>query len=266
MPNRALNTAASGMYAQQLNIEVIANNIANVNTNGFKKNKPEFQDLMYQKVSANPLTTTEPGIMDITNKTIQVGIGVKPASNIKLFSQGDLIATNNQFDLSIQGDGFFQLRKADGTILYTRDGSFKLNGDGQLVSAGGYVLEPDIALSDDVVGFVVSRIGTVESRVSDGDSFVVGDIELSRFINPAGLEAIGDNLFMETQASGQPIIGVPGETGFGEIHQGYVESSNVDIVEEMIAMITAQRAYEINSKTVKTVEEMMSMANNLKRG
>ena len=266
MPNRALRTAASGMYAQQLNIEVIANNIANVNTNGFKKNKPEFQDLMYQQVSANPLTTTEPGIMDVTNKSIQVGIGVKPSSNIKLFQQGDLIATNNQFDLSVNGDGFFQLRKSDGSIVYTRDGSFKLNGDGQLVSAGGYLLEPQISFNEDTLGFNVSRNGTIESNESGGDSFTVGDIELVRFVNPAGLKAVGDNIFVETQASGQPIIGTPGETGFGEIHQGYIESSNVDIVEEMIAMITAQRAYEINSKTVKTVEEMMAMANNLKRG
>ncbi len=266
MPNRALRTAASGMYAQQLNIEVIANNIANVNTNGYKKNKPEFRDLMYQEVSTNPLSTSEPGVMDVSNKTIQVGIGVKPSSNLKIFQQGDLLETNNQFDLAINGDGFFQLRKSDGTIVYTRDGSFKLNGDGQLVSSSGYVLEPDITFTEDAVGFVVSRNGTIESRETTGDSFVVGDIELARFINPAGLKAIGDNLFVETEASGQPILGTPGENGFGEIHQGYIESSNVDIVEEMIAMITAQRAYEINSKTVKTVEEMMSMANNLKRG
>jgi len=266
MPNRALRTAASGMYAQQLNIEVIANNIANVNTNGYKKNKPEFRDLMYQQVSTNPLSTSEPGVMDVSNKTIQIGIGVKPSSNLKIFQQGDLLETNNQFDLAINGDGFFQLRKSDGTIVYTRDGSFKLNGDGQLVSSSGYVLEPDITFTDDAVGFVVSRNGTIESKETNGDSFVVGDIELARFINPAGLKAIGDNLFVETEASGQPILGTPGENGFGEIHQGYIESSNVDIVEEMIAMITAQRAYEINSKTVKTVEEMMSMANNLKRG
>ena len=265
MPNRALRTAASGMYAQQLNIEVIANNIANVNTNGYKKNKPEFQDLMYQQVTANPLTTSEPGVMDVASKNIQVGIGVKPSSNIKMFQQGDLQATNNQFDLAIQGDGFFQLRRSDGSIVYTRDGSFKLNGDGQLVSDGGYILEPDISLNEDTVGFTVAKDGTINSKENGGDSFTIGSIELARFINPAGLKSIGDNLYAETEASGQPILGSPGETGFGEIQQGYVESSNVDIVEEMIAMITAQRAYEINSKTVKTVEEMMRLANNLKR-
>jgi len=265
MPNRALRTAASGMYAQQLNIEVIANNIANVNTNGFKKNKPEFQDLMYQQVSANPLATTEPGIMEMSNKNIQVGVGVKPASNIKLFQQGDMVATNNQFDLAINGDGFFQLKKSDGTYLYTRDGSFQLNGDGKLVSAGGYMLDPDVTLNEDMVSLSVSRDGTMESSESGGDSNALGDIELVRFVNPAGLKAVGDNLYEETPASGPPIIGTPGETGFGEIHQGYVETSNVDIVEEMIAMITAQRSYEINSKIVKTVEDMMTMANNLKR-
>ena len=265
MPDRALRTAASGMYAQQLNIEVIANNIANVNTTGYKKNKAEFQDLMYQQVSANPLATTEPGIINVSNKDIQIGIGVKPSSNTKLFQQGDLVETQNPFDLSIQGEGFFQLRKSDGTILYTRDGSFKLNGDGQLVSSSGYIVEPEITLNENTLGFTVSRNGTVENRENEGDSFIAGDIELARFINPAGLKSVGDNLYMQTEASGQPIIGTPGETGFGEIQQGYIESSNVDIVEEMIAMITAQRAYEINSKTVKTVEEMMAMANNLKR-
>jgi len=266
MPNRALRTAASGMFAQQLNIEAIANNIANVNTTGYKKNRPEFQDLMYQQVSANPLATSEPGLMNVSNKNIQIGIGVKPSSNLKLFQQGDLQQTDNQFDLAIQGDGLFQLRKSDGTIVYTRDGTFRLNGDGQLVSSSGYVLDPEISLNEDVVGFSVSRDGKVESKASDGSNTVVGDIELARFINPSGLKAIGDNLYVETEASGQPIVGTPGENGFGEIQQGYIESSNVDIVEEMIAMITAQRAYEINSKTVKTVEQMMSMANNLKRG
>jgi flagellar basal-body rod protein FlgG len=266
MPDRALRTAASGMYAQQLNIEIIANNIANVNTNGYKKNKPEFQDLMYQQVSTNPLSVTQPGVSDAANKNIQVGIGVKPSSNTKLFQQGDLVATNNQFDLAIQGDGFFQMRKSDGTIIYARDGSFKLNGEGQLVSAGGYILEPDITLNEETLSFTVDRKGSIEAKENGGDNFVLGDIELARFVNPAGLRAIGDNLYTETEASGAPILGTPGQTGFGEIHQGYVESSNVDIVEEMIAMITAQRAYEINSKTVKTVEEMMSIANNLKRG
>lgn len=265
MPNRALRTAASGMYAQQLNIEIIANNIANVNTIAYKKNKAEFQDLMYQSVSANPLSTNDPSAVNTANKEIQVGIGVKPASNSKIFKQGDLTATNNQLDIAINGDGFFQLRKSDGTFVYTRDGSFKLNGDGQIISAGGYVLDPGITINSDSSGLTVSRGGVVES-MEGGTSSILGNIETAKFINPAGLKAIGDNLYVETSASGQPLVGAPGENGFGELHQGYIESSNVDIVDEMIAMITAQRSYEINSKTIKTVEQMMQLANNLKRG
>jgi len=265
MPNRALRTAASGMYAQQLNIEIIANNIANVNTIGYKKNKAEFQDLMYQNVAANPLSTNDPTAINTANKEIQVGIGVKPASNSKIFKQGDLTATNNQLDVAINGDGFFQLRKSDGTFVYTRDGSFKLNGDGQIISAGGYVLDPGITINSNSSGLTISRGGVVESA-EGGTSSILGNIETAKFINPAGLKAIGDNLYVETPASGQPLVGAPGENGFGELHQGYIESSNVDIVDEMIAMITAQRSYEINSKTISTVEQMMQLANNLKRG
>ncbi len=265
MPTRALRTAASGMYAQQINIEVISNNIANINTTGFKKNKAEFQDLMYQEVSINPLSTTTPGIFENTNNKIQVGNGVKPASTQKIFLQGDLVATNNQLDLAIYGDGFFQVRKSDGTIAYTRDGSFKLNADGRIVTASGYELEPGIAITDNVVDLQIAKDGTVNARQIDGSLITLGTIELARFINNGGLIALGDNLYAESPASGQPILGTPGSESFGEIHQGYLESSNVDIVEEMIAMITAQRAYEINSKTVKTVEDMMTIANNLKR-
>ncbi|MEG8945574.1 flagellar basal-body rod protein FlgG [Rosettibacter firmus] len=265
MPTRALRTAASGMYAQQINIEVISNNIANINTTGFKKNKADFQDLMYQEVNINPLSTTTPGVFENTNNKIQVGNGVKPASTQKIFKQGDLVATNNQLDLAIYGEGFFQVRKSDGTFAYTRDGSFKLNADGKIVTASGYELEPGITLTDNIVDIEIAKDGTVNGRQTDGTVVTLGTIELARFINNGGLLALGDNLYAETPASGQPILGTPGSEGFGEIHQGYLESSNVDIVEEMIAMITAQRAYEINSKTVKTVEDMMTIANNLKR-
>lgn len=265
MPTRALRTAASGMYAQQINIEVISNNIANINTTGFKKNKADFQDLMYQEVNINPLATSTPGIFENTNNKIQVGNGVKPASTQKIFKQGDLVATNNQFDLAIYGEGFFQVRKSDGSFAYTRDGSFKLNADGKIVTASGYELEPSFTLNNDVVDIQIAKDGTVLAQQVDGSTVTLGTIELARFINNGGLLALGDNLYAETPASGQPILGTPGSEGFGEIHQGYLESSNVDIVEEMIAMIAAQRAYEINSKTVKTVEDMMTMANNLKR-
>ncbi len=265
MPNRALRTAASGMYAQQLNIEVIANNIANINTTGFKKNKAEFKDLMYQEVLVNPLSAATPGIFEASSEKIQIGNGVQPASTQKIFNQGDIVATNNQLDLAIQGDGFFQVRKPDGSLVYTRDGSFKLNADGQIVTSTGHILEPGITLPDNSIGVRISRDGIIQAQDQSGDFIDLGSIELVRFVNTGGLTALGDNLYAETEASGRPLLGVPGSEGFGEVNQGYLESSNVDIVEEMIAMIQAQRSYEINSKTVKTVEEMMTMANNLKR-
>ncbi len=265
MPNRALKTASSGMQAQQLNIQLIANNIANINTTGFKKNKAEFQDLMYQEVTIIPTSSSTPGIEDSSTTKIVVGNGVKPSSTHKIFKQGDMIETNNRFDLAIQGEGFFQVRKGDGTYAYTRDGSFKVNADGQLVTSSGYFLEPEISINETTVGIIVNRDGTVEAQESDGSTQVIDSVQLVKFMNPAGLTAIGDNLYKESKVSGNPLIGTPGSEGFGEIHQGYLETSNVEIVEEMISMISAQRAYEINSKTVKTVEEMMSMANNLKR-
>jgi flagellar basal-body rod protein FlgG len=266
MSTRALRTAASGMYAQQLNIEVIANNIANMNTTGFKKNKPEFQDLMYQRISVNPINTSAPGIREVGTENVTIGNGVKPSSSQKIFEQGSLIQTNNFFDLAINGEGFFQVRRPDGTFAYTRDGAFKLNADGVIVNSSGLPLYPDIQLPDGSVGISISQDGVVNIVQADGTNIETVSIQLVKFINPAGLNPIGNNLYLETPASGTPIFGTPGKDGFGDIQQGYLETSNVDVVEEMIAMITAQRAYEINSKTVKTVEEMMTMANNLKRG
>ncbi len=265
MSTRALRTAASGMFAQQYNIEVISNNIANMNTTAFKKNKAEFSDLMYQEVPTNSISSIG-GVQSQTNESrIQIGNGVQPVSTQKLFQQGDIQPTYNQFDLAINGEGFFQISKPDGTFVYTRDGSFKVNADGQLVTSLGYAIEPEIQLSEDTITLKISRDGNIEITEADGKSYTHGEIQLIRFMNPGGLKALGDNLYAETDASGIPIFGTGGENGFGDIHQGYLESSNVDIVDEMIAMIAAQRAYEINSKTVKTVEEMMTMANNLKR-
>ncbi len=266
MPTRALRTAASGMYAQQLNIEIISNNIANMNTTGFKKNKAEFQDLMYQDVNVQPVSSQTPGIYDSATNKIQVGNGVQTSSTSKLFKQGDVTPTNNPLDVAIQGEGFFQIRKPDGSFVYTRDGSFKVNSEGRLVTSNGYVLDPELTLDQDTLSIAIGRDGTVEVHQTGGDTFVLGNIELVRFMNPGGLDALGENLYAETEASGNPILGTPGADGFGEVMQGFLEASNVDIVEEMISMISAQRAYEINSKTVKTVEEMMTMTNNLKRG
>jgi flagellar basal-body rod protein FlgG len=265
MSTRSLRTAASGMYAQQINIEVISNNMANMNTTGFKKNKAEFQDLMYQDVPINPITTQTPGISETSSDTIQIGTGVQPSSTQKIFIQGDLVNTNNKFDIAVQGDGFFQVRKPDGTFVYTRDGSFKVNADGKLVTANGCFLEPEITVGSDAATVSISQDGVVEVVDNSGKSRVVGEIQVARFMNPGGLNALGDNLYGETPYSGTAILGTPGANGFGTLHQGYLESSNVDVVEEMIAMIAAQRAYEINSKTVQTVENMMSIANNLKR-
>jgi flagellar basal-body rod protein FlgG len=176
-----------------------------------------------------------------------------------------LTTTGNQLDVAIYGEGFFQLRKPDGTIVYSRDGSFKLSSDGSLVTTSGYMLEPGFTISDNVSDIAISRDGIVSMRELNGNSIELGQIELAKFINSAGLIALGDNMYGESDASGAPILGNPGSTGYGELQQGFLEASNVDIVEEMIAMITAQRAYEINSKTVKTVEDMMTMVNNLKR-
>ncbi len=265
MATRSLRTAASGMYAQQLNIEVISNNIANMNTTAFKRNKAEFQDLMYQEVSVNSVSSSVAGVSEGTNNRIQVGNGVQPVSTQKIFKQGDVQPTNNMYDWAIKGEGFFQVRKPDGSFAYTRDGSFKVNADGKIVTSGGYILEPEVTLSEDVLEISITRDGVLAAKESSGNSYVLDEVQVVRFMNPGGLDALGDNLYGETESSGQPLYGTPGGNGFGEIHQGYLEASNVDIVEEMIAMITAQRAYEINSKTVKTVEEMMSMANNLKR-
>ena len=221
---------------------------------------------MIPSATLNSTTSPSSGIADTVSNKIEVGNGVKPSSTQKIFKQGDLTATNNQLDLGIQGEGFFQLQKADGSYAYTRDGSFKIDANGQVVTTSGYSLDPDIILNEDTMGIRIARDGTVELETAGGDLISIDSIQLIRFLNPGGLSPIGDNLYIETPESGNPLFGTAGTDGFGEIHQGYLESSNVEIVEEMIAMITAQRSYEINSKTVKTVEEMMSMANNLKRG
>ena len=265
MPTRALRTAASGMYAQQVNIQVISNNIANINTTSFKKSRAEFKDLMYQEVASNPQNLDNPGVVESSTSTLQVGNGVVPSSTQKMFQQGDLLQTGHQLDLAVYGEGFLQVRRSDGTFAYTRDGALKVSADGTLVTAGGHVIEPGFTISQDSMKIMISPDGVVSVTEVGGDSIELGNIDLAKFLNPGGLKALGNNLYEETEASGAPIIGTPGSNGFGEVQQGFLETSNVDIVEEMISMITAQRAYEINSKTVKTVEEMMSMANNLKR-
>jgi flagellar basal-body rod protein FlgG len=262
--NRALRTAATGMLAQQLNVDTIAHNLANVNTTGFKKSRPEFQDLMYQTLRASG-TSVNPNVQQPLE--LQVGNGSVAVGTQRSLLQGDAQPTHSQLDFAIQGDGFFQVRRPDNTIAYTRDGTFKVSADGRLVTGVGYTVEPGLSFASDTTEIVISRDGTVEAATVENSSpSPIGQMELAKFINPAGLRSIGNNLYVETPASGAPILGAAAADGLGEIMQGYLESSNVDIVEEMVSMITAQRAYEINSKTIKTVEEMLTIANNIKRG
>ena len=261
--NRALRTAASGMYAQQLNVDTIANNLANVNTTGFKKSRPEFEDLMYQTLKASGVSQN-PNIQQPVE--IQVGNGSVPVATLRSFVQGDIQPTNNQLDVAIEGEGFLQIRRPDGKIAYTRDGSLKMSAEGALVTSQGYLTEPGITFSSDTVTITIGQDGLIEATsIGSSTPVKIGQLELAKFINPSGLRAIGNNLYVETSASGTPILGSAAEEGFGTLRQGFLESSNVDVVEEMVSMITAQRAYEINSKTVKTVEDMLSIANNLQR-
>jgi flagellar basal-body rod protein FlgG len=261
--DKALRTAATGMRAQQLHVDTIANNLANVNTTGFKKNKVEFQDLLYQTIRPAGTATTE-GTEAPTE--LQVGCGAKPVATTRMYTQGDVVATGNSLDLAIEGDGFFQILLADGTTAYTRDGSLKLSSEGRIVTSDGYFLQPDITLPQETQSISISRDGIVSVITADSsEPQEIGQIELTRFINPSGLKSIGRNLSQITPASGEPITGTPDQEGFGGLAQGYLESSNVDVVEEMVNMIVAQRAYEINSKTIKTVDDMLSLVNGLKR-
>ncbi len=260
---RSLRTAATGMYAQEMVVDVISNNLANLNTTGFKKSKVEFQDLLYQSIQ-NPGATNN-GSKAPTSE-IQIGHGTKPVSVLKIFSQGDVSPTGNPLDLAIDGEGFFKVQMPDGRITYTRDGTFKISADGRLVTSDGYVVDPEVSLPENTTGINISSEGVISAKVvGETEPEVVGQIELAKFVNPAGLKNIGRNLLEETAASGAPQYGNPDSDGFGRVLQGYIETSNVDVVQEMVNMIVAQRAYEINSKAIKTSEEMLTMANNLKR-
>ncbi len=262
---RSLWTAASGMTGQQFNIDTISNNLANVNTTGFKKNRADFEDLLYQtsRVAGTPATeqTTVP-------TGIQVGHGVKVAATQKMYEQGALESTSNVSDIAIQGEGFFRVMMLDGTYGYTRDGSFKIDSNGQLVTSNGYRVMPEITLPDDFVrnSLTISQDGRVTVKVAGSDDPVeVGQMELYRFVNPAGMKAVGENLLKVTNASGDPIGGRPGINGMGKTIQKFLEKSNVSVVKEMVSMIVAQRAYELNSKAIQTSDTMLGIANNLKR-
>jgi flagellar basal-body rod protein FlgG len=260
---RALYTAASGMEAQQLNIDTIAHNLANINTSGFKQRRAEFQDLLYQNLrqagAANTATTDIP-------VGLQVGLGTKPVATQIIFSQGDYAATNNPLNLVIQGQGFFQVRQPSGELAYTRNGSFQLNRDGNIVTTDGDLLDPQITLPQDRVSVQIGADGTVSvTQAGQTQPQQVGRVEIAIFQNPSGLQAIGKNLYTPTQASGEPVTGTPGENGLGTLLSGYTEQSNVSVVEEMVNMIVSQRAYEANSKVIRTADEMFTQANNVVR-
>ncbi len=258
--NLSLYSAATGMEAQQLNLNTIANNLANVNTTGFKRSKIEFQDLLYQKPRAAGADT---GGGNLVPTGIEVGNGSRVASTSKVFTQGQLTNTGEKLDLAIQGEGFFEVQRSDGTIGYTRDGTFKLNAQGQVVTADGLPLLSGFQTVAPGSEVTIAEDGQVTLQSASGtQSF---RLTMTRFANPAGLRSLGGNLYEETAASGAPEVGNPGEQGFGRTVQGYIETSNVNIVEEMVNLIIAQRAYEINSKSIQTSDEMLQNIANMKR-
>jgi len=259
---RALYTAASGMAAQQYNIDTIANNLANVNTTGFRSNQARFQDLIYQQVRAAG-TPVGASVIPVAQ---EVGLGVKVGSSEKLFTQGVLQQTSNSLDIAIEGDGFFQVTQPDGTIAYTRDGSFKEDANGAIVTADGFLLSPQITIPQNATGVNVGQDGTVSAQIP-GQQLpqTLGQIQIVRFTNNAGLAPKGQNLFSQTGASGVPTISAPGLNGAGSLQSGYIEGSNVSVVNEIVNMITAQRAFEANSKAVTTSDEMLQTAVNTKR-
>ncbi|ESQ80141.1 flagellar basal-body rod protein FlgG [Asticcacaulis sp. YBE204] len=260
---RALRTATTGMAAQQMNVDVISHNIANMNTVGYKKQRAEFQDLLYQNVERMGAQSSEAGTVVPTG--IQIGAGVKTGSVYRILTQGSVTRTDNSYDLMIDGRGYFQVLMPSGETAYTRAGNFAINDQGQLVTDDGYLVQPQITLPQDTKEFTVSKTGQV-SVTQDGVTTptVIGQLQLATFYNEAGLDAIGDNLFLQSGASGAPTIAAPGDTGYGTLLQGYTEASNVDAVSEITALIVAQRAYEMNSKVITTADEMLSVAGSLR--
>jgi len=260
---RALWTAATGMAAQSLNVDVISNNIANVNTTGFKRGRANFQDLMYQQIKAPGSEASAAGTQLPTG--IQVGLGVQTTSVDRIFSEGSFQQTDNPLDMTIQGRGFFQIQMASGDLAYSRDGKFSLNAQGQLVTQNGDLLSPVITIPTDAQSIQISPDGTVSVVQQLGLQSIVGQIQLADFINPAGLAHLGYNLFQSSNSSGEAISGSPSQNGLGSIGQGMLEMSNVSMVEEMVNLIAGQRAYEMNSKAIQAADEMLQTANNVRR-
>ena len=256
---RSLWIAKTGMEAQQTQLDNISHNLANVATNGYKRSHAVFEDLIYQNLRQSGANTTEQTVLPTG---LQVGLGVRPVATARIYTQGNLQQTSNNLDLAIKGDGFFQIQMPDGTTAYTRDGSFKLSATGQVVTSNGALLQPPIAIPANVASISVGQDGTVSVENAGGGAQVIGQIQLARFVNPAGLQAAGQNLLKETPASGPAQIGQPGQLGTGQLMQGALEASNVNVVEEMVNMIETQRAYEINSKAISAVDGMLRFLNN----
>ena len=260
---RALRIAATGMAAQQLNVEVISNNIANMNTVGFKKQRAEFEDLLYQSIERAGVQSSAGGTIVPTG--VQIGSGVKAGSTYRITSQGALTQTGNQFDLAIDGKGFFQVLMPSGETAYTRAGNFSVSQAGQLVTADGYVVQPAITVPQGATDVTVSADGQVQATIAGQTApQTVGQLTLANFYNEAGLEALGNNLFLESNASGPANLGTPTANGLGKLQQGYTEASNVDPVSEITALIVAQRAYEMNSKVVTAADQMLQTTSQLK--
>lgn len=258
--NGALWAAKTGLDAQQTRMSVISNNLANVNTNGFKRDRANFEDLVYQNVRQAGAQSSQDTKLP---SGLSVGTGVRVVSTEKLFTQGNLAVTENQTDMAIQGSGFFEVLMPDGSTAYTRDGSFQLDADGQIVNSSGFALQPGITVPDSTKSLTIGIDGTVSALVADASTpTVIGQVNLSNFINPAGLQALGGNMLGETASSGAPQQGTAGQPGYGTLIQGSVETSNVNVVEEMVSMIETQRAYEINSKAISAADGMLQYINN----
>ncbi|HEY2009909.1 MAG TPA: flagellar basal-body rod protein FlgG [Rhizomicrobium sp.] len=259
---RALSIASTGMQAQQTNVEVIANNLANMNTTAFKEQRTEFADLLYQNIQTPGAQTSDQGTY--APNGIQLGAGVRTGAVYRITTQGDLQSTGNPYDVAIQGSGYFRIQQADGTDAYTRSGNFSLSPQGQLVTQDGLVVQPGIAIPANTISVAINAQGQVNATVAGNTTpQTVGQLELTRFPNEAGLNAIGNNLLLETPASGAPQAGVPGTTGYGTIQQGFLETSNVNSVDEITALITAQRAYEMNSKVVTAADQMLQQTSQM---
>ncbi len=257
---KALYTSATGMKAHQFLLDVISNNLANVNTTGYKRVQANFQDLLYDKIVPAGSESAQ-GVVNPTG--LQVGSGVRVVSTNKVYSQGVPENTGRAFDLAIQGNGFFQVTHPDGSVVYTRDGTFRLNSNGELVTSEGLSLQPAITVSSDSIGVSVGSDGTVSSQSSDGSSQSLGQITLATFPNSAGLESMGRNLLRETTASGAPVTGTAGQNGIGEVMQGFRENSNVEVVTELVNLIVAQRAYETSSRAIKASDDMLQTTNRI---